>query len=55
MYDRVFAAGGSLHGALENIALWGDADIGRIEDIFRVNQFAHAKPPADVAAVLRPS
>jgi sporadic carbohydrate cluster protein (TIGR04323 family) len=52
MYDRVFAAGGSLHGALENIALWGHEDTGRVEDIFRVNQFAHAKPPADVAAVL---
>lgn len=52
MYKRLFDAGCSLHGALENIALWNSSDIDRIEDIFRVNYFAHSEPPPDVAAVL---
>ena len=34
VYDRVLAAGASLHGALENLSLVEESDIQRIEDIF---------------------
>jgi len=44
LYDRVFAAGGDLHGALENMAIRTEDDIARLEDIFLVDRFA-AKAP----------
>jgi sporadic carbohydrate cluster protein (TIGR04323 family) len=38
LYDRVFGAGGELHGALENMALRDDRDAARLEDIFMVDR-----------------
>lgn len=40
LYDRIFAAGADLHGALENMAIRTEADIARLEDIFLVDRFA---------------
>lgn len=37
IYERVLAAGGSLHGALEGTAVATRADIARIEDIFALD------------------
>ena len=50
IYDRVFGAGCSLHGALENIGLVRPGDIGRIEDIFRIARLA----PTDAKFALMP-
>ena len=36
VYDRVLEAGGSLHGAVENLALRDAADILAVEDLWRV-------------------
>ena len=48
IYDRVLAAGASLHGAVENIALASPADIQPIEDIWQVQQIVsrNAAPAA---------
>ena len=40
IYDRVFAAGASLHGALENLSLSEESDVQRIEDIFAADRLA---------------
>lgn len=39
IYDRVLHSGGSLHAALEDLAITGPADIGRIEDILLLEPF----------------
>lgn len=49
VYRRVLAAGATLHGALEDLAVTGPEDIQRIEDIWRVKQLTH-----DGAAVSLP-
>ncbi len=41
IYQKVFDAGASLHGALESMALWTPADVSRIEDVFRISRIAH--------------
>lgn len=46
IYERVLAAGASLHAAAEQIALYTRADASKWEDIFLVNQFAAKAPPA---------
>jgi sporadic carbohydrate cluster protein (TIGR04323 family) len=38
IYERVLAAGATLHGALENLTLSEARDIGRFEDIWTVQQ-----------------
>lgn len=38
IYQRVLAAGATLHGALENLTLATEADIARFEDIWTVQQ-----------------
>ena len=40
VYDRVLAAGTSLHGALENLSLREEGDVRRIEDIFAADRLA---------------
>ena len=40
IYDQVLAQGRELHAALENLTLRSAADIGRFEDILRVDAFA---------------
>ena len=40
VYDRLFATGGELHGALEGLAVRGPADVERLEDIFMVDRIA---------------
>ncbi len=45
IYDRVFRAGAALHGALENMALTGEADMHKVEDMFLVEQFAPQQVP----------
>ena len=42
LYQRVFDTGASIHGALENIAITGPADVTRLEDIFMVDQLSRA-------------
>lgn len=39
IYDRVLQAGGSLHAALEDLAVAGSDDIARIEDILLLEPF----------------
>jgi len=39
VYDRVLAAGRSLHGAVEDVSLTSAADIDRLEDLFLVRLF----------------
>jgi sporadic carbohydrate cluster protein (TIGR04323 family) len=51
IYQRIFDAGASLHGALESMAIWQPSDVGRIEDIFRISRIAHAGQ-ADIKAML---
>jgi sporadic carbohydrate cluster protein (TIGR04323 family) len=46
LYERVFAAGADLHGALENMAICGPEDAARLEDIFLVDR--HAAPALQV-------
>lgn len=41
IYQRIFDAGCSLHGALESMALWQPEDVRRIEDIFRIARVAN--------------
>ncbi len=38
IYDRVFAAGADLHGALEGMAIRETADAARLEDIFMLDR-----------------
>lgn len=38
IYRRVLAAGCSLHGALEGLAIRGEGDIARVEDVIRMVQ-----------------
>lgn len=38
IYQRVLAAGATLHGALENLTLSAEADVARLEDIWTVQQ-----------------
>ena len=38
IYERIFAAGANLHGALENMAIADPADAARLEDIFSVDR-----------------
>jgi hypothetical protein len=40
VYDRVLAAGASLHGALENLSLCEEGDVQRIEDIIAAERLA---------------
>src|SRR3546814_5270574 len=40
IYQRIFAAGASLHGALENLSLREASDVQRIEDIFAAARLA---------------
>jgi sporadic carbohydrate cluster protein (TIGR04323 family) len=40
IYDRVFAAGASLHGALENLSVREEGDVARVEDIFAIDRLA---------------
>lgn len=44
IYDRVFAAGASLHGALENLSLADEGDVRRIEDVFAAARLVEARP-----------
>jgi sporadic carbohydrate cluster protein (TIGR04323 family) len=43
VYDRVLGLGCSLHGAVEGIAIAGDADIARVEDIWAVHQLTRMR------------
>ncbi len=46
LYERIFAAGCSLHGALENMAVVDWQDVAALEDIFLVDRIAaRAVPP----------
>lgn len=45
IYRRVLAAGATLHGALENLAVGTEADIAAIEDIWRIRSL-HAENAA---------
>jgi sporadic carbohydrate cluster protein (TIGR04323 family) len=40
LYERIFAAGADLHGALEGMAVRNLEDVARLEDIFLVDHFA---------------
>jgi sporadic carbohydrate cluster protein (TIGR04323 family) len=41
IYRRVFGAGASLHGAVENYPIGREADVERFEDLWLVNTFVH--------------
>ncbi len=38
LYERVFAAGADLHGALEGMAITGPEDVARLEDILMIER-----------------
>lgn len=40
IYARVLEAGGSIHGAVENMAIRDEVDVAKIEDIFLVDRDA---------------
>ena len=44
IYERVFAKGASLHGALENLSLAEPGDVRRIEDIFAADRLTESAP-----------
>lgn len=44
IYARILDAGGSLHGAVENIAIRSAEDIQTVEDIWRVKLISDAVP-----------
>ena len=46
IYDRIFEAGCTLHGALEGVAVNGPEDVAMLEDIFMVDRFAATAVPA---------
>ena len=50
VYDKVLAAGASLHGAVENIALNTQADIQIIENIWMVQEVITRNNPVQLAA-----
>ncbi|HUN53260.1 MAG TPA: LIC12192 family sporadic carbohydrate cluster protein [Candidatus Sulfotelmatobacter sp.] len=50
VYERIFAAGGSLHGALEGMAVRSPEDVAMLEDIFMVDRFAVTALPAGLNA-----
>lgn len=52
VYERVFAAGGSLHGAVESIALWSPADIPAVEDLWRAKLVTSASTSEDTLSAL---
>ena len=52
VYDRIFAAGGSLHGAVENIALWSPSDISGVEDLWRTKLVTGGTADPDVVAAV---
>ncbi len=54
IYQRIFDAGCSLHGALESMALWQPDDVRRIEDIFRIARVAHTTQDDMRALMARP-
>ena len=40
LYERMFAAGADLHGALESLAVRTPEDVARLEDILAIQRFA---------------
>jgi len=47
IYARIFAAGGELHAALENLRIADDSDIRRAEDIWAIEQLLPDCLPPD--------
>jgi sporadic carbohydrate cluster protein (TIGR04323 family) len=47
VYERLFAAGATLHGALEDLTVAGRGDIQRIEDIWRIKQLTYGSGSVD--------
>jgi sporadic carbohydrate cluster protein (TIGR04323 family) len=43
VYRRAFAAGCSLHGAVEDFAIGGDDDARRVEDLWLLKRFFHPR------------
>ena len=39
VYDKIFAAGGDLHGALEDFPIRDEDDVRRVEDLWLLKQF----------------
>ena len=52
IYRRIMEAGGSVHGALENIGIWDQNDVRRVEDIFRISELARTEPGKLLAPLL---
>jgi sporadic carbohydrate cluster protein (TIGR04323 family) len=50
VYNRIFDAGCSLHGALEGMAVRGPDDVAMLEDIFMGDRFAATAMPAGLCA-----
>lgn len=50
LYERIFAAGCSLHGALENMAIVDWQDVVALEDIFLVDRIAAQAVPRELAS-----
>jgi sporadic carbohydrate cluster protein (TIGR04323 family) len=51
VWDRVLASGATLHGAVEDWAVRGAADVARAEDLWLVE--AAMRRPADPALMLK--
>lgn len=47
IYDKILGAGGSLHGAVENVSVRSEADVAELEDILNVHHRL-AQAPATV-------
>lgn len=47
IYRRVFAAGGSLHGAVEDFPIVSEEDVNRVEDLWLLQQFLHRPAKGD--------
>lgn len=50
LYERIFASGCSLHGALENMAIVDWQDVVALEDIFLVDRIAAQAVPRELAS-----
>lgn len=48
LYERIFAAGCTVHGALENMEIANWDDVAELEDIFMVDRLAAQSVPLEV-------
>ncbi len=48
LYERIFAGGCTVHGALENMAISNWADVAELEDIFMVDRLATQSVPSEM-------